>query len=181
MTTFRSKAIRAILAIMFSTGMVVSAMAQDAATPAIGGVAVDPTSTPPMALAAPAPEIPLQSPEKMKLAHEYLSADPIEDQIKKAVDNVAEGIQPDQRILFKSMADKYIDFKKLRDSAERAAAVTFTEEELKAMTAFFNTPEGKSLRTKLPEYQKLVQPVITEVLQNFMLKIQDASVLQPTP
>lgn len=120
----------------------------------------------------------MPSAEKLALAEEYIKYAGVEDDIKAAVAATAENVKPDQRVLFKSMADKYIDFKKVRNSAVMAAASTFTEDELKAMTAFSKSPEGQSARKKMPEYQKLVQPTITEVLQNFITKIQDASVLQ---
>lgn len=124
---------------------------------------------------------PEPTPEQLQLAKAYLDAAPIEDEIRNAIENVAAGIQPDQRVLFKTMGEKHIDFARLRAAAEKAAAQTFTADELRALSNFFNSPEGKSSRLKMDQYQKLVQPVITEVLQQFIMRIQDASILQAQP
>lgn len=114
---------------------------------------------------------------RLALAKQYVAAAPVADEIKAAVNDISKNIQPDQRVLFRTMAEQHIDYARLTAAAELAAANTFTEDELKALVAFASSPEGKSIREKMPLYQKQVQPVITEVLKAFVLKIQDAKIL----
>lgn len=134
-------------------------------------------SAPVRAEDAPAakPEI---STEKLALAKKYLELDPVEDEIRRGVAATAEGIEADQRVLFRSMADKHIDFARARAAAEVAAASVFTEKELEALIAFFKTPEGQSIRSKMPEYQNQVRPTIAEILKAFIEKIQSTDILQ---
>jgi hypothetical protein len=124
--------------------------------------------------AAPKAEI---STARLALAKQYIAAVPVVDDIKAAVAGISENIKPDQRVLFRTMADKHIDYARLTAAAELAAASAFTESELKALIAFETSPEGKTIREKMPQYQKQVQPVIAEVLQAFVTKIQDANIL----
>ncbi|NBX67092.1 MAG: DUF2059 domain-containing protein [Proteobacteria bacterium] len=129
---------------------------------------------------AAAPEAPKAdiSTKQLELAKQYLALDPIEDEIKRGVAQTAEGIEADQRVLFRSMADKHINFTRVRTTAEIAAAQTFTEDELKALIKFFGTEEGKSIRLKMPAYHKQIQPTIMEELKMFIEKIQSVDILQ---
>lgn len=129
---------------------------------------------------APVPEAPKAeiSTKQLELAKQYLALDPIEEEIKRGVAQTAEGIEADQRVLFRSMADKHINYARVRAAAQVAAAETFTEDELKALIKFLNTPEGKSVRLKMSEYQKKIQPTIMEELKLFIEKIQSTDLLQ---
>ena len=129
----------------------------------------------PAAFAAdPAPAEPTKA--QLELAKKYVAAVPVDEDVKTAVEQLSARISPDQRVLFRSLAEKNIDYARLNNAAELAAAKTFSEAELKAMVAFFNSPEGQSARKKMLKYQSLVQPTITEVLQNFVLKVQENNI-----
>ncbi len=127
----------------------------------------------PVFAADPAPEY---SKAQIELAKKYVAAVPVDEDVKSAVEQLSERISPDQRVLFRSLAEKNIDYARLTNAAELAAAKTFSEAELKAMVAFFSTSEGQSARKKMTQYQSLVQPAITEVLQNFVLKVQENNI-----
>lgn len=159
MMTFRSKL--ALVAFISVISLSAPALAQDAAatTPA----------------AAPKAEV---SVKQLELAKQYLALDPIEDEIRRGVAQTAEGIEPDQRVLFRSMADKHINFTRVRTTAEVTAAEVFTEDELKALIKFLSTEEGKSIRIKMREYQKRIQPTIMDELKLFIEKIQSVDILQ---
>lgn len=120
-----------------------------------------------------------QSTEKLALAKQYVQTVPVEADIRAAVDEMAAKAQPDQRVLFRSLADNSIDYGRLRTAAELNAAEIFSEEEIRAMITFFSSPEGKAVRAKMPQYEAKMQPVIMEVLQTFVQKLQENNVVVP--
>lgn len=116
------------------------------------------------------------SAERVELARQYIASVPVEDEIKAAIDQMANNIQADQRLLFRSIADKSIDYTKLREAAVKSTAEIFTESEIKAMIDFFGSTDGRAIRAKLPQYEAQIQPVLNEVLQAFVLKLQENNV-----
>lgn len=128
---------------------------------------------------APAQVSSTASPEKLGLAKQYIASVPVESDIRAAVDAMAQNAAPDQRVLIKSIADKTIDYNRLRTAAELNAADLFTEAELKAMIKFYSTPEGQSIRTKMPQYEASLQPVVVEVLQAFVMRLKDSNISIP--
>ena len=117
------------------------------------------------------------SPERLALAKQYIASVPVEDEIKAAIEQMSRSIQADQRVLFRSLADSTIDYNKLRTAAETATADIFTESEIKAMIEFFGSEDGKAIRAKLPQYEARIQPVLNDVLQAFVIKLQENNVV----
>jgi hypothetical protein len=115
------------------------------------------------------------STEKLDLAKKYVASVPVEEDIKAAVAQLASGVPAEQRVLFRSLADS-IDYGRLRTAAELAAAEMFTDDEIKALTAFYSSPEGKSVRTKMPKYEERLQPVLTQILQDFVMKLKENNI-----
>ncbi len=165
-TTFRSKLSTFALALLV---MVLGAVAPAFATgtPAAAGTA-----------AAPAP-----SAERMALAKKYIDTVPVEAEVKAAVEKLSSSVAPEQRVLYRSIADSSIDFQRLRSEATTAIAAMFTEDEIKAMTTFFGSPEGKAIRAKMPAYEARMQPVMMELMQAFVMKLQEnkIQITPPTP
>lgn len=116
------------------------------------------------------------SEERLKLARQYIASVPVEDEVKAAVDALSKNIREDQRVLFRSLAESSIDYARLRAAAELATAEIFTEDEIKAMIEFFGSDTGKAIRKKLPQYEARIQPVLTEVLHKFVVKLQENNV-----
>lgn len=154
-TTFRSKILMAAALAAFGFAGLANATSQPATAPA-------------------APQT--YSAEKLALAKNYIATVPVKDDIKAAVEEMSQHVAPEQRVLFRSLADKTIDYNRLTTAGELATAELFTEDEIKAMTKFFSSPEGMSIRKKMPAYEARMQPVITEVLQAFALKLQENNV-----
>lgn len=116
------------------------------------------------------------SPAHMELAKQYAAAVPVEDEIKEAIEQMSSRILTDQRVLFRSIADKNIDYAALRKASEDAVAKTFTTDELKVMVKFFASPEGQSARKKMATYQSLVQPAVADALKKFVIKVQENNI-----
>jgi len=129
------------------------------------------------ALAAdPAPAI-AQTPEHLALARDYISAVPVENEVKAAIADMSLKVPADQRVLFKQLGDSSIDYAKLRSSAEIAVAQVFTDDEIKSMKAFYTSPEGQSVRVKMKQYDALMAPVMRDVMQAFAIRLQQNNVL----
>jgi|GEM_PF-2019403 len=116
------------------------------------------------------------SAERLALAKQYVASVPVESEVKAAVEQLATKVRPEQRVLFRTLADSTIDYQRLRTAAELATAESFTDAEIKAMIEFFGSPVGQSIRKKLPAYEAQIQPVLTEVLQKFVMKLQENNV-----
>ena len=115
--------------------------------------------------------------DKMQLAKEYVATVPVENEVRMAIEHMAQQMPAEQRVLFRQLGEKSIDYNRLRAEAEKAVAETFTESEIKAMTDFYSSPEGQSVRQKMPEYDKRMEPVMTSILQDFVKKLQENNVL----
>lgn len=161
MTIFRSKLlVLAALAVLSGvSAFALRAHAQDAAEPTIEASTPD---------TAPEP-----SEEAMKAARAYIAVVPAEDEIKAGLEDMLKRVEPSQRVLARSLADKSIDYRALKEGAAKATAESFSVEEIKAMTAFFGSAEGKSIRAKMGAYDQLMQNVMTQALQPFAMKIQE--------
>ncbi|HEX2859913.1 MAG TPA: DUF2059 domain-containing protein [Alphaproteobacteria bacterium] len=72
-----------------------------------------------------------------------------------------------------------LDEAKLNETAAQLMAESFTGAELKALVAFQNSPEGRSIRQKMPAYQKVLgatlQNYLTIAFQQIMAKQGSAS------
>lgn len=172
MTIFRSDklAIAAAFALVlgFSVGGISPASAQ--------GLQTSPQAATPAPVVAATAKTPEISTERLELAKKYVATVPIEADIKAALEETIVRIPAEQRVLFRSIAEKTIDYGRLRNAAELAAAAQFTAEELKAMTAFYATPEGASIRNKMNKYQQEMAPVVNSVLEGFAKKLQENNI-----
>lgn len=121
------------------------------------------------------------SPETTALAKNYVATVPVENEVRMAIEQMSLQVPAEQRVLFKQLGEKSIDYNRLRAAAEQAVAETFTDEEIKAMTEFYKSPVGQSVRTKMPEYDKRMQPVMTSIMQDFVKRLQENNVLPNMP
>jgi len=150
MMTFRSKTLAAVL---FAALFVLPAYAAD--------------TTAPIA----------QTPAHIALAKAYVAAVPVEDEVKAAIADMAQKVAPDQRALFKQLGETSVDYTRLRTSAEQSVAQVFTDDEIKAMTTFYSSPEGQSVRVKMKMYDALMAPVMHDVMQQFAVRLQQNDLL----
>ena len=117
------------------------------------------------------------TPERLALAKQYVATVPLKAQITKAIEQMSQQVPVEQRVLFKELGAKSIDTDKLAASAAQAVAEVFTDEEIKAMTVFYSSPEGQSVRSKMPLYDQKMQPAMAQAMKDFMVKLQENKVL----
>ncbi len=164
-TTFRSKLLAALLVWGLAAG---AAHATSAAAPADAAPAPSAAQQPVISNAS--------DPAHIALAKAYVDNAGMEEDIRAAVEEMSQRISADQRVLFRSLAEKSIDFAKLKSAATIQVANMFTDEEIKAMTKFFSSPEGRAIRKKLPAYETSMQPVVYEVMQGFAMKLKENNI-----
>lgn len=106
-----------------------------------------------------------QMAEKLALATEYAKFVPIEQEVATAIDNIVQQVPKDDRVVFRSVLERTIKVPRIKTLSQVALAEIFTAEELRAMTAFYSTPEGQAMREKMPIYQERLKPVLEEMVR----------------
>jgi hypothetical protein len=105
---------------------------------------------------------------RAKAVDEYLSVVPVKDLVNDMTEKVAAAVPENNREAFKSMLTKHLDLDALVAAEKQSLAKIFTVGELKAMTAYLSTPEGKSSMKKMGAYFADLMPVLQAELQKAM-------------
>lgn len=103
---------------------------------------------------------------KIELAKQYSAAVPVEKEIAESIDTLILQVPVENRALLKSNLQRFIKADRLRTVSELALAETFTLDELKAMVAFYETPEGKAVKDKMGQYQEKIQPILQQMIRD---------------
>jgi hypothetical protein len=105
-------------------------------------------------------------------AKHYLEVAPPQELLTDMTDKVVKILPENQRKMFLSV----MQAKSLQDATYRislnALVKHFTVNELKAMTAFYSTPEGKSIRPKLSLYMADIMPQISKEVVEALTKAE---------
>ena len=113
-----------------------------------------------------ASEVLSDTPEnRAKAVDEYLSVVPVKELVDEMTEKVAASIPENNREAFKSMLTKHFDLDALAAAEKQSMAKIFTVGELKAMTAYYSTPEGKSSVKKMGALMADLMPVIQAELK----------------
>lgn len=119
--------------------------------------------------------------ERIALAKAYVATLPLEQDIKKAIDALSNRVAPEDRVLFRRLGESAFDYGRLRAAAELSALDVFTDKEIKALTDFYSSPEGQSIRTKNRDYDSRMQPIINELMADFVKKLQENNIVPKNP
>ncbi len=139
-------------------------------------------------LAAPAVCVRAEdSAAKLALAHEAISAmqadkifDGMSGQIKQMAMQIAplpEGTSPEAKKQFDDYMTKVMDLtmgemKGMIAKMDSVYAEVFTEAELKAITAFYKSPEGQSMIAKQPQVMAHLMPMVQNMQQTLVPKLE---------
>lgn len=107
--------------------------------------------------------------ERLKLSKQMHKIWPVRPKIERALDAIAEQIEPQNRMKFKSAMRKAIDFGSVEQGSIEAMADVFTADELKAMIEFYGSKEGRSVSFKTDDYQRALQPILVKMLDKALL------------
>lgn len=156
---------------------------------ALGTAAFAQTNAPQAAPAAPAPAVaaPAIDPAKLALAREVIAAmqadkmlDRMTAQMKQMATQMA-ALPPDtppaKRAKAEALSNKIMDLtmeaaKGMIAKMDALYADVYSEAELKAIKAFFTSPEGKSMLAKQPQLMQRVMPLAQAMQAELLPKIQ---------
>ena len=112
-----------------------------------------------------------------KAAEEALVAMNIPGVVQKSIDLQVEAMRTNPMMAahadaFKTYCLKHLGWDALKDAYVATYAGEFTEEELKAITAFYQTPVGKKMASASPGLETKISKLLQERLQASMLDLQ---------
>ena len=97
---------------------------------------------------------------------------PVRLQVEEALEDLALAYPSQQRAVFKSAMRKAIKYKELERSSVNAMAKNFSQDELQAMVNFYGSKVGRSISAKIDDYQQLVEPSITRMLDAALMDVK---------
>lgn len=104
--------------------------------------------------------------KRLVLAKQYFEIFPMEDEIKEAIDQLVLNVPKSERVLFKTILERHIKIPRILAVSEMALAEIFTQDELRAMVAFYSTDEGKAIREKMPLYRQATDPILEQMVSD---------------
>ena len=113
--------------------------------------------------------------KRMELAKKYSAEVPVSADIANAIDEMVTQVPVDQRPLFRSILERSIKAERVETASELALAETFTAAELEKLIEFYATPEGKSIKQKMPKYQEKLQPILQSMVQDAVQSLRTQS------
>jgi hypothetical protein len=141
-----------------------------------------------------------ENPVKLALAHEVIAAmnadkmfDGMAAQMKQMTSQMTTppaDATPEQRKKAEELQAKIMDLtmsaaKGMVAKMDQVYADVYSEAELKAMKAFFTSPEGQSMLAKQPQIMAHIMPLVQEMQRDLMPKVQqlveDSKAAQPSP
>ena len=116
------------------------------------------------ALSVFAQDVPDTPANRVAAAKRYLKAVPPASMVADSVDRVVSQVPPDRRDQFKQALSKVISSDRIEKITLNAVTKHFTVKEIDALTAFYASPEGRSITKKFGAYIADVMPAIQEEL-----------------
>lgn len=98
-------------------------------------------------------------------ADRYLKLYPINDLLRDMVSGTAKSVPQARQQQFVSFMGNTIDPTELETHLRAALIKVFTADELNAMTRFYGSPTGMSVRKKMPEYMAEINSEIQQIVR----------------
>lgn len=109
--------------------------------------------------------------ERLRLAADFDDIRPVRTQINVDVQNMANRLPLAEREDFMKYVQVRLSYDKIEELSVQTMAKMFTVPELKAMIAYYGSPEGKSADAKVPAYRAVIVP---EVAKHLDAAVMDA-------
>lgn len=113
---------------------------------------------------------------KFALAKKIIAINPVEDDLNRTINQIAERVPANRRALFKSIMDRSIKIDRLNTAAQLAFTEVFTLAELEAMYAFYSSPEGQAVQNKMPQFNERINPVIESMVEDAMYNVRNSNI-----
>ena len=101
---------------------------------------------------------------RLAAAKRYLKAVPPSEMVADTLDRVADQVPAERREEFKKALAKVVSSERIEALTLQAVTKHFTVKEINALTAFYGSPEGRSITKKFSAYMADVMPVIQQEL-----------------
>lgn len=109
------------------------------------------------------------SENRLALAHEMHQIWPIRTRMEDALDGIVKNFPEEKRAAILAAMRKSINYDLLEQESVKAMAEIFTEDELKAMVAFYSSDAGRSVSAKTNDYEEALRPVMTKMLDKAIM------------
>jgi hypothetical protein len=112
------------------------------------------------------------TPERMALARELQKFRPAKLQTEAAIDRFLRAAPPSQQDILRTKLNAVINYKALDIASVDAYAEIYTEEELRAMIAYYGSAAGKSASEKSGQYAARIYPQIIQMLDKALMDMK---------
>lgn len=127
----------------------------------------------PAPVAAPAAAVSAaEMKERIKLATEYHDAVNLRDIINRDIEKAGAGLTGDDKERYMRDIQLQIDYDKIEALSIKSMAETFTVPELKALIAYYGSPEGQMAQAKMDLYTGKVSPEIRKAVDTALMNAQ---------
>jgi len=92
----------------------------------------------------------------------------VRDDVKRLVETISSRIPEEQRAPFREYMSKVLDLEKIKAISVQSAVDVFTEDELRAMVAYYTSDAGQSAEKKRERYNEKITPLIQQMMQEGM-------------
>ncbi len=110
--------------------------------------------------------------ERVKLATFYHDAMDLREIVNRDIEAAGQGLSEKDFATYTKAVQVHLDYVKLEQDSIQAMAQTFTLPELKALVAFYGSPEGKSAHSKMPLYIGQIAPEIRKAIDASLMDAQ---------
>lgn len=108
--------------------------------------------------------------EKIELATKMHQINPAREQIDMAINKVATAIPDAARDDFLLSVREAMDYDLVERESINAMAEVYTVEELRAMVAYYTSPEAVHLKERSKQYEEIFSPKVYEMLDRSIMK-----------
>ena len=110
------------------------------------------------------------SKEKTEAIIEYLNVNSVDDLMGQVLIEIQKQIPSEKREVFTKIWESIFDRNELKEMMINSMCKYFTIKEIKALTKFYSSPEGKSVMEKMPQYMAELMPYLQVINQRAMQK-----------
>jgi hypothetical protein len=122
-------------------------------------------------VSAPAQTVPDTPANRLAAAQRYLKAVPPMEMVGETLNQLASQIPEERREEFKEALTQVVTSARIEKITMDAIVKHFTVREINALTAFYGSPEGRSISKKFTAYMADVMPAIQQELSDVIEKI----------
>ena len=110
------------------------------------------------------------TPEARRIAvGQYFKVQPMSEMMNDMQERMMQGVPPQMRANMQSSKLSASDIQMIESAATDSMVKHFTIGEIEAMTAFYSSPEGRSVMKKMPDYMADLMPAIqTKMMAKMM-------------